>query len=206
MIAIQSRPKPTKRISHSSIKRAFSKYADRIELPKGVSKRIKIAYQNVNSDEDDAHMINNYDIYIPVNAHRIYIYMGTWRTENYMTHRTLASFEMHEYPNCCAMIIFTHAWVTPELRGLGLGSLLHRWRLYLAELHGYSIASCTMVTESEYGWDYDGDSESRRERQRAILEHNGWRQVEHIYNPNSGNYIVQYQRLLHPENFHDPEE
>lgn len=114
--------------------------------------------------------------------------------------QTLARWEQQEFPNCCAVTIFTHAWVHYALRNQGLGRLLHQFRLYLAESRGgYSIAVCTIVTGDE---DDPADRgpyyNNEHEPQLKIVNKEGWTIDKHIWNPKSYNNVGLYSILLKP--------
>lgn len=111
---------------------------------------------------------------------------------------TLAQFNINQLHSCCAAVVFSNAWIHEAIRSKGLGSLLHKWRLYLAEKHGgYSIALCTIVTNDL--WEMaDGKKYTAQE---SILRKNGWELTQHITNPKSTSDVGLFVRRLNTEGY-----
>jgi nitrogen fixation protein len=116
----------------------------------------------------------------------------------------LASFTVTQLQSCCACVVFSYAHVLDDLRGNGIGSLLHRWRLYLAEANtGYSIALCSAVIGK--AWYEDDRRKEDTNSQEQILLHNGWERTMMVENPKSTNVVGLFQRRLNPEKYRSDE-
>lgn len=78
-------------------------------------------------------------------------------------HVVVASWELVPMVNCCGIVVSTAAYVSPDFRGKGLGTLFNTVRLIIAKEAGYSVILCTDWMENA--------------AQRAILNKNGWKDV-----------------------------
>ena len=86
---------------------------------------------------------------------------------------TVASFELAPMINCCGICVSTGAYVAPEWRKKGLGTLLNNLRMDIARFDGYSLLLCTDLVDNT--------------PQRRILERNGWRNIYKFVNRRTGN-------------------
>jgi GNAT superfamily N-acetyltransferase len=107
----------------------------------------------------------------------------------------VCDFTVTQLTSCCAAVVFSGAYIHPNIRYMGLGTLLHNWRLYLAEKYGgYSLAVCTIVTN-----EFTLSSDREYNAQENLLRSAGWKLNKHINNPKSGSDVGLYTRQLNPK-------
>jgi hypothetical protein len=119
----------------------------------------------------------------------------------------LASFCIGQLQTCCAVGILSSAHVDDNLRGKGLGTLLHDWKLYICENKAaYSSLICSVITGRDWWRTTPFSSDDRLPKhsvQEHILEKAGWTRISHAFNPKSDNNVGVYTIALHPSEHSD---
>lgn len=87
----------------------------------------------------------------------------------------IASFRLVQLVGCCGICISTGAFVANIYRNKGVGKLLNKLRIKMAEHLGYSILMCT---------DVDGNKP-----QRNVLINNEWKDIYQFKNGRTGNTV-----------------
>lgn len=101
--------------------------------------------------------------------HRIYPIVRKGRTK-------IASFTLVQLPGCCGVQVSTGAWVAPEYRRRGLGTILNELRIYLSRIQGYGCLLCTDLLSNT--------------PQRRLLSKLGWKDIHTFQNPRTTNQIA----------------
>jgi hypothetical protein len=91
-------------------------------------------------------------------------------------------FDLHPLPGCCGVVVSTGSYINTEYRGVGLGSLLNKMRLDIAQKWGYGMILCTDVKHNE--------------RQMRVLRRNRWRKAIEFHNPRTNNNINLHTHTL----------
>jgi len=89
--------------------------------------------------------------------------------------RIVAGWYLQEMPGCCGICVSTGAYVMPDFRKKGIGSLLNKLRIAIATELKYGLLLCTDVADNT--------------PQQRILEKNGWDKIDVFSNPKTDNII-----------------
>ena len=93
-----------------------------------------------------------------------------------------AKFSLMPMPGCCGICISTNAEVDSSLRNKGLGKVLHRLRISLAQECGYSFLICTDITSNI--------------PQTKILSKYNWEELLKFKNTRTGNEVAMHALSL----------
>jgi hypothetical protein len=202
---ITPHPERMPEITLDEVKEALTKALKEVDWGKRYLEKYKIRlmrtpYQLTRFDKGDPTEILRNSMMFMSNSKYSFIIGETVETskayEKYAK-RDIASFNIHQMPSLCAACVFTYARVHEALRNQGLGDLLHRWRLYLAEDVGrYSIALCSAITGPM--WFEGSKTGGKVNSQEKILNKNGWERVYHVINPKSDNPVGLFTKRLTP--------
>ena len=94
----------------------------------------------------------------------------------------VGNFSLTALPGCCGVVVFYHAHIDPALRKKGIGGLLLSARIRAAELAGYSLAQATVISSNEV--------------EIAMLESEGFKEVNQFVNSRTRNTVLVYQKTL----------
>jgi GNAT superfamily N-acetyltransferase len=78
----------------------------------------------------------------------------------------ISKFKISFLPGCAKVLIFHAVTVEPKYRNVGVGRMLHEFRLRCAERVGATTVLCTVLS---------GNSPEKR-----ILEHFGWKRTHEV--------------------------
>jgi hypothetical protein len=90
----------------------------------------------------------------------------------------VATWQLWQMKNCCAIQVSTKAEVFTAFRERGIGSLCNKIRIESARRNGYARLMCTAVT-----------SGMENMPQTKILLNNGWRRIDSFVNPRTDNTV-----------------
>lgn len=90
--------------------------------------------------------------------------------------------ELNSFPGCSQMVVSNHAFIYPQHRGKGKGKINHELRLERARTLGFDYIMCTVKATNG--------------AERAILEKNGWKELDMFLNSETGNEVVIYGKYL----------
>lgn len=91
-------------------------------------------------------------------------------------------YELESFPGCNNLVVSTHTFIKPELRGKGLGLRQHGQRLKQAEDMGYGYIICTVKANND--------------AEKHILEKAGWKKLDSFTNKETGNNLEIWGRSL----------
>jgi RimJ/RimL family protein N-acetyltransferase len=94
-------------------------------------------------------------------------------------------FELNPFPGCNQLVVSNHSWIDPELRGAGLGTVIHGQRLEKMRILGYDYAICTV--------------KSSNIAQIKILEKYLWKHLDTFMNRETGNRVELWGKRLQDE-------
>jgi RimJ/RimL family protein N-acetyltransferase len=94
-------------------------------------------------------------------------------------------YELNPFPGCNQLVVSNHAWVAPENRGKGLGTVIHGERLAKMRILGYDYAICTVRCTNE--------------PQICILKNAGWKKLDDFLNRETGHCIELWGKKLREE-------
>ena len=82
-------------------------------------------------------------------------------------------YELNEFPGNKNIVISNSAYIYPEWRNQGKGTLQHKMRLVKARELGYTKMICTVAEGNAY--------------EIKILEKNGWKRIDYVHSHESTN-------------------
>mgnify|MGYP003394400792 CR=1 FL=1 len=91
-------------------------------------------------------------------------------------------YELNPFPGCNQIAVSNHAFIYPRYRGLGHGKQQHLERLQNAKDQGYNYIICTV--------------NSANSEELAILNKNGWQQLDSFVNIETTNNIQIFGKSL----------
>jgi len=96
---------------------------------------------------------------------------------------TVSNFRLLEFPGCCGIALSTGAYVFPEFRERGIGTLLNMLRIEIARAHGYTVMVCTANDADDGLMD------------RLLLK-NWWEEAFSFINKRTNNKVSMYRVFL----------
>lgn len=104
-------------------------------------------------------------------------YNREYETQTYRNIQRICFFTIVQLPGCCGVLISTGAYVSPEFRNLGIGTILNNLRKEIAKkVLGYSLLLCTNRMDNR--------------AQQTILRKNGWEKIHTFKNSRTDNKIA----------------
>lgn len=94
----------------------------------------------------------------------------------------VASFRITALPGCSPVGVFNKVHTAVMFRGIGVGKLLHEFRVDLARYLGYQLLLCTVETGNV--------------AQTVILNRYEWTRITVFHNPKTGNTIGTWMKSI----------
>lgn len=123
---------------------------------------------------------NACEIQIETTAHQHFKVYAIYPDTRYR--RDIGEFYLTQLPGCCGVCVSHTAFIQPDHRKKGLGTILNALRVALAKASGYGMIICTTA---------EGNIP-----QEKILMKNGWSTVAQFMNPKTTHKVKQWQLAL----------
>ena len=87
----------------------------------------------------------------------------------------IATFSLTEMPGCCGVLISFHSFVSSKFANKGIGTILNKFRIEIAQFLGYTVLMCTDIATNI--------------SQSKILKKNGWKNIHQFTNKRTTNLV-----------------
>lgn len=90
--------------------------------------------------------------------------------------------ELNPFPGCSQIVVSNHAFIYPDKRRKGLGSLNHELRVNRAKFMGYDYILCTVKADNV--------------AELAILKKYNFKELDEFLNSETGNLVKLFGKKL----------
>jgi hypothetical protein len=90
--------------------------------------------------------------------------------------------ELNPFPGCSQIVVLNHAFIYPEKRRQGKGSVNHKLRVERAKFMGFNYLICTVKANNT--------------AELAILNKNKFKELDQFLNTESGNLVKIFGKVI----------
>jgi predicted GNAT superfamily acetyltransferase len=90
--------------------------------------------------------------------------------------------ELNSFPGCSQIVVSNHAFIYPEKRGKGEGTINHKLRIERAKFMGFDYLLCTVKADNK--------------AELSILYKNKFKYLDEFLNSETGNSVILFGKKL----------